>query len=210
MTGRPDAVATQRNRQPILEVLQHELHGDESVLEIGSGTGQHAVYFASEMPGLTWQTSDVAENHAGIEAWREWSGLSNVVAPLLLDVADCPPLERRFEAVFSANTAHIMTIGQAESMFVIAGGVLAEGGIFCLYGPFNRNGEFSSDSNAQFDRSLKLQNPSMGIRDLADLERFAGHAGLHRERLYAMPANNLLAVWRKGAGAEPGPGQDGE
>lgn len=197
MTRLPKAPAAERNRQPILEVLQQELQGSEKVLEIGSGSGQHAVFFASGMPGLTWQTSDVVDNHPGIMAWKEWSGLSNVVTPLDLDVSAKPLIEDHFDAVFSANTAHIMSIAEVQSMFAIAGRVLTDRGIFCLYGPFKLDGEFSTDSNARFDKSLKAQKASMGIRDLEELDQFAAISGMRRTRLYAMPANNLLAVWRK-------------
>ena len=197
MTRMPKAPAAERNRQPILEVLQQELQGSEKVLEIGSGSGQHAVFFASGMPGLTWQTSDVADNHPGIMAWKEWSGLSNVAAPLDLDVSAKPLIEDHFDAVFSANTAHIMSIAEVQSMFAIAGRVLTDRGIFCLYGPFKLDGEFSTDSNARFDQSLKSQKASMGIRDLEELDQFAAGSGMCRTRLYAMPANNMLVVWRK-------------
>lgn len=197
MSERPHAPATERNRQPILEVLQRELQGDEQVLEIGSGSGQHAVFFAAEMPGLHWQTSDVAENHPGIVAWKDWSGLSNVAAPLELDVAAEPRIEARFDAVFSANTAHIMSIGEVQAMFALVGSVLREAGIFCLYGPFRRGGDFGSDSNARFDASLRSQKSTMGIRDLEALDEFAGDSGMRRSNLYAMPANNMLVVWRK-------------
>ena len=197
MTTRPNAPAALRNQQPILEVLTKELRGDESVLEIGSGTGQHAVFLAARMPELQWQTSDVADNHAGISAWIENCGLSNVASPLLLDVTGSPVIDDDYDAVYSANTAHIMKISAVESMFAIAGAVLNREGVFCLYGPFNRHGKFTSDSNARFDESLKSRSPSMGIRDLDDLDAFAASAGMGRSGLYAMPCNNMLAVWRK-------------
>jgi len=197
LSGLPNAPSAERNQKPILEVLRLELQGGEKVLEIGSGTGQHAVCFASELPGLTWQTSDVADNHPAIMAWREWSGLSNVEAPLKLDVAANAVIDERFDAVFSANTAHIMDIGEVECMFAIAGRVLNDSGSFFLYGPFKHDDEFSTDSNAQFDRTLKSQKPTMGIRDLQDLDTFAGRSGMCRARLYAMPANNMLVVWRR-------------
>lgn len=194
---KPNASAALRNSQPILEVIRNEFENCETVLEIGSGTGQHAVFFASKMPWLGWQTSDVRENHDGINAWLEEAGLDNVKAPLELDVEKPFQSDDRFDAVFSANTAHIMNIEAVECMFRIAGESLIVGGMFCLYGPFNLDGEFTSDSNRRFDASLKMQNQAMGIRDLADLDAFAKANSLHRTSLYAMPANNMIAVWAK-------------
>lgn len=198
----PSAPATERNREPILDVLRQELTGNEKILEIGSGTGQHAVYIGGEIQGLTWQTSDVTDNHPGINAWRASSAASNVLAPLELDVAKWTPDGETFDVVFSANTAHIMSIDEVELMFAIAGEVLLADGCFLLYGPFNRNGRFNSDSNEQFHRSLRSQKATMGIRDLEDLDTFAEQSGMRRQRLYAMPTNNLLVVWRMQSCAE--------
>ncbi len=193
----PNAPACERNRAPILEVLREELRGRSTVLEIGSGTGQHAVFFGAALPGLSWQTSDRPENHEGILAWLQHAGLANVLPPLSLDVETFDPGTLRYEAVFSANTAHIMRIEAVRCMFALAGRVLGQGGVFCLYGPFNFEGGFSSDSNAAFDTSLRQRDAVMGIRDIEDLDRFAAAAGLSRVRLYAMPANNHIAVWQK-------------
>lgn len=195
MTAKPNAPATGRNKRAILEVLREELANCQSVLEIGSGTGQHAVFFAREMPWLTWQPSDVEDNHEGINAWIDDAGLDNVRRPLLLNVEEPGSIDQRVDAVFSANTAHIMSIAAVECMFGIVGKCLQGKGRFCLYGPFNMDGEFTSASNRDFDASLKLQNPRMGIRDLATLDGFADANGLERTNLYAMPANNMIAVW---------------
>jgi cyclopropane fatty-acyl-phospholipid synthase-like methyltransferase len=186
-----------RNQDPILEVISDEFQGCKTILEIGSGTGQHAIFFASKMPWLTWQTSDLQENHDGINAWLEETDLDNVLAPLELDVETPLQIDERFDAVFSANTAHIMTVAAVECMFTIVGECLMDSGKFCLYGPFNRNGEFTSDSNRNFDANLKSQNPAMGIRDLAILDGFAEANGLKRAGLYAMPANNMIVIWSK-------------
>jgi cyclopropane fatty-acyl-phospholipid synthase-like methyltransferase len=194
----PNAPACERNRQPILDVLRQELAGRSRVLEIGSGTGQHAVFFAAELPQVAWQTSDRPENHQDIRAWLEHAGPDNVLPPLVLDVETFEPGGLSFDAVFSANTAHIMPVETVRRMFGLVGEVLEAGGVFCLYGPFNFEGGFSSDSNAAFDASLKQRNAGMGIRDIGELDEFAAAAGLVRVRLYAMPANNHLAVWRKG------------
>lgn len=197
MSTRPSAPATERNRVPILEVLKSELDGCRSVLEIGSGTGQHAIYFAAALPEVVWQCSDRVENLDTINSWLESSDTSNVLAPLELDVGNYQPDDRIYDAVFSANTAHIMNCGQVERMFQLAGNVLSTSGPFLLYGPFNRSGRFTSESNARFDASLKEQNPEMGIRDIADLDRFAERYGLQQTAQFAMPANNNIFVWRK-------------
>jgi len=194
---KPDAPATERNKNAILEVLRDEFQDRKEILEIGSGTGQHAVFFARQMPWLTWQTSDREENHDGINAWLKDARLDNVRAPLLLDVEKPLPTSDSFDGVFSANTAHIMSMVAVEIMFRVVGECLVDGGKFCLYGPFNLNGGFTSDSNRDFDANLKSQNPAMGIRDLEVLDGFAEANGLHRANLYAMPANNMIAVWIK-------------
>lgn len=197
MAAKPNAPAAMRNQGPILEVIRDEFKDCKSILEIGSGTGQHAVYFASKMPWLRWQTSDLSENHDGINAWIAEAGLNNVTAPLELNVEETLQTEEKYDGVFSANTAHIMNIEAVRCMFGIVGDCLSGGGKFCLYGPFNIDNEFTSDSNRNFDASLKSQDPAMGIRDLADLDGFAEVNNMHRSNLYAMPANNMIAVWTK-------------
>lgn len=197
MPEKPDAPATERNREAILQVLQTEFRDVESVLEIGSGTGQHAVFFARALPHLTWQSSDREVNHDGIKAWIAAAGRENVLHPLALDVDDTVKPSDAYDAVFSANTAHIMSFQSVTSMFRIVGSCLPDAGVFCLYGPFNQEGAFSSPSNENFDASLKAQDGSMGIRNLEDLDALAEANGMVRERLYAMPANNNLVVWKK-------------
>jgi len=197
MTDKPNAPASGRNRDAILDVIQTEFGDCHSVLEIGSGTGQHAIYFAEAMPWLNWQTSDLADNHQGICSWIADSGLENVRQPILLDVEHTDGVEGDYDGVFSANTAHIMSIQAVQCMFEIVGHLLSPGGVFCLYGPFNRDGEYTSESNQRFDQSLRNQSPTMGIRDLEELETFAAEFAMCRERLYAMPANNMLVVWRR-------------
>lgn len=197
--SRPYAEYAARNSAPILEVLQREFAEARRVLEIGSGTGQHAVTFASALEHLHWQPSDLEDNHAGIVEWLEAAGLPNVAAPLVLDVRTAEVAASAYDAVFAANTAHIMGIDAVAAMFAVAGKVLASGGIFCLYGPFRRDGAFNTPSNAEFDVSLRARDPAMGIRDLEVLEDFSASQGLRRERIYAMPSNNLLVTWRKEA-----------
>lgn len=187
-----------RNAAPILEILEHEFRGASHVLEIGSGTGQHAIMFAAALDHLHWQTSDLDENHAGILDWLDFAKLDNVSPPLSLDVrtasvdADC------CDAAFSSNTAHIMGIDAVERMFVLVGRALRAGGVFCLYGPFRQGHAFNTPSNAAFHDSLRQRDGVMGIRDIEKLDAFASAAGMRRARFYAMPSNNNVAVWIKG------------
>lgn len=197
MTDRPFAEYAARNTQPILEVLQKELRSRRDVLEIGSGTGQHAVAFAAAMPHLAWHTSDLAENHVGIKAWIENAGLDNVHPPLDLDVRQATLAPASFDAVFSANTAHIMSIAAVQNMFSLVCDVLRADGVFCLYGPFRVDGAFNTASNEAFDRSLRERSAEMGIRDIEILDAFGVAGGLQRQRLFALPSNNFIAVWTR-------------
>lgn len=193
----PFAVAAARNARPILGVVEHELAGCAEVLEIGSGTAQQAVVFASEMPWLQWQTSDLAEYHDAIRAQLANAELSNVAPPLLLDVLNADPVPDRYDAVYASNTAHIMSQDAVESMFDYVGKTLKAGGLFILYGPFRLDGEFTTESNAAFDGNLRAQDPSMGLRDLEVLDGLAAGSGLRRRRMFAMPSNNFLLIWAK-------------
>ena len=195
--GAPFAVAAARNASPILGVMRHELRGRSTVFEIGSGTGQHAVTFAAALPELTWQTSDLGQSHEGIRAGIDESGLDNVLPPEHFDVLTAADPAQRYDAVYSSNTAHIMSVAAVQRMFELAGAMLNPGGVFCLYGPFSRGGRFSTGSNEQFDASLRARNPAMGVRDLDDLEELAGRNGMVLARTYAMPANNLLVIWAR-------------
>lgn len=189
--------ASERNKEAIGRVLRQVLPGTGNVLEIGSGTGQHAVYMGAQFPQLIWQTSDLMENHSDIHAWLDEAGLDNVRPPLTLDVGAQPWPAERAEAVFSANTAHIMSWPQVEAMLRGVGGILAGGGVFCLYGPFNYEGNYTSESNAAFDRFLRDRDPKSGIRDFEAVNELMEEAGLVLWRDYAMPANNHLLVWKK-------------
>jgi SAM-dependent methyltransferase len=185
---RPFSEACERNRAPILAVLKRVFADRRRVLEIGSGTGQHAAYFAPELPHLVWLASDVAENLPGIRAWG-----SN---PIELDVGKPWP-EVDADAVFSANTCHIMSWPQVEGLFAGVGRLLPAGGVFALYGPFNYHGEHTSESNARFDAMLRARDPASGLRDLDDIQRLAQAAGLGLAEDNAMPANNRLLVFQK-------------
>ena len=197
MTTKPFAESCAENQLPILDVLRREFAAVQRVLEIGSGTGQHAVFFAQQLPHLIWQTSDVAAHHPGIVAWIDDAGLANVQAPLALDVARDQWPEQMFDGVFSANTVHIMSWPEVEIMFAGVGRALTAGGRFCLYGPFNYGGEFTSASNARFDQWLKARDPNSGVRNFEDLEQLAATAGMRLVQDYAMPANNRILVWTK-------------
>ncbi len=197
MVEKPSAPATERNRDAILAVLEVEFRHSKSVLEIGSGTGQHAVFFGRKMPWLGWQTSDRRQNHDGIDAWLAEASLANVRAPLDLDVEKCAEVPGAYDAIFSANTAHIMSFDAVKCMFSLAGRCLPTGGRFCLYGPFNIDGEFTSESNQHFDQSLRASNALMGIRALESLDELARENNLQQSGRYAMPANNMIVVWEK-------------
>lgn len=192
------SVACERNQEPILQVLHATLADCKSVLEIGSGTGQHAVFFGAHLPHLTWQTSDLPNNHPSILAWQQEARCANVLPPIALDVSTGEWPQGPFDAVFSANTCHIMAWDAVVSMFAGVERVLRTGGVLCIYGPFNYHGAFTSASNAQFDAYLKSQAAHMGIRDFEAVDRLANDHGMTLEADHAMPANNRLLVWRRG------------
>lgn len=194
---KPFSPSCERNQEFILDALAIVVPETARILEIGSGTGQHAVYFAGRMPGWNWQTSDVAERHAGIQAWLVDADLENTLAPLALEVCSDSWPDRTYDAVFSANTAHIMSWDQVCCMLHGAGNVLTPGGRFCLYGPFNKNGEFNAQSNRQFDAQLRADVPHMGIRDSVDLEKQALSSKIRLVREFDMPANNRILVFEK-------------
>lgn len=194
---KPYAESCEQNREPILAVIQPVLADCHAVLEIGSGTGQHAVAFASCMPHLTWYTSDRVESHAGIQLWLNEAGLGNVRPPLALDVAQAEWPSVTVEGVFTANTAHIMHWPEVEAMFAGIGRLLPAGGHFLIYGPFNYDGRFTSDSNARFDVWLKSRDPLSGIRHFEDLVQLATRAGMALKKDYAMPQNNRILHWQR-------------
>ena len=194
---KPSSDACDRNKAPILEVLNKEFRSSRSVLEIGSGTGQHAVYFAAKLPHLVWHTSDRRENHTGINQWLTDSGLDNVMPPLVLDVNDPDWPSVAVESIFSANTAHIMSWPEVELMFAGVGRILPSGCLFCLYGPFNEHGRFTSDSNRRFHESLQAQDAGMGLRDVRDLTNLGTENDLQLTRKHVMPANNQILVFLK-------------
>ncbi len=200
---RPVSPSCERNRDPILDVLRVQFTDRRHVLEIGSGTGQHAVHFAAAMPWLTWQCSDRAEYLPGIRMWLDVAMLPDMPAPIELDVTSfaratiSQPVS--FDAVFSANTLHIMGWMEVQACFACIDRVLAADATLVVYGPFNDAGQFTSDSNRAFDASLKVRDPRMGIRDIEAVDALARAIGLRLHADIAMPANNRCIVWRRQA-----------
>ena len=197
MNELPFAPASERNRQPILDRLLELLPSRGSLLEIGSGTGQHAVFFAPRFEGLEWQTSERAGEIPGLAARLEREGSPNIPDPLELDVLKDGWPERKFNAIFSANTSHIMCWEAVCAMFEGVGNHLLVHGRFCLYGPFNRNGAFTAPSNEDFHRQLLARNAGMGLRDIEALETLALGHQMELEQEIEMPVNNLLLVFQK-------------
>ena len=198
---KPYSEACVRNSEPILAVLREAFAGARDVLEIGSGTGQHAVYFAPHLPYLTWQTSVVAEHHAGIQAWIDDAAptLTNVQRPLALDVRDAVWPVREIDAVYTANTLHIMDWPSVEAAFRGMARMLRAGGVVVAYGPFNYHGAFTSESNARFDASLRARGVGSALRDFEAVDALARECGLTLVLDAPMPANNRTLVWRKAA-----------
>ncbi len=204
---KPFSPSCERNRDPILDVLRRHLGGARHLLEIGSGTGQHAVHVAAAMPWLTWQTSDDAGNLGGISQWLDDAGLANTPPPIVLQAAadraphftpELPAQLLPFDAVFTANTLHIMGWPDVQALFSSLPGILAEQALVIVYGPFNQGGGFSSESNREFDAGLKARDPRSGIRDIEAVNALAAGIGLQRIDDVAMPANNRMLVWRRG------------
>jgi len=191
---KPDAPSCHRNREVILDVLREHFADRRHVLEIGSGTGQHAIHFGAALPQLLWQTSDRGEHHAGIRAWLDDAALANVLAPIELDVNGAWP-QAHYDAFFTANTLHIMSAAAVEGLFAALPGVMEPGAKLVVYGPFNYHGAYTSDSNRDFDAWLKSRDPLSGIRDFETVNRLAAAAGFALVEDRAMPANNRCLVW---------------
>ena len=199
MSDKPYSESCDQNRAPILAILREVFADRRQVREIGSGTGQHAVYFGAALAHVRWQTADVREYHPGIHAWLTEAALPNVVSPLELDVNHTGWHSGRYDAVFSANTLHIMSWPEVEKCFEGIGRVLEPGGVLAVYGPFNYHGQFTSESNARFDQWLKARDPASGVRDFEAVDALACKQGLTLVQDYAMPANNRTLVWVKAA-----------
>jgi hypothetical protein len=205
---RPFSQASESNKSAILAVLQLQFSSRTNILEIGSGSGQHAVFFAEHMPWLHWQTSDQTTYHEGICQWIEYANLPNVGMPLTLDVTEnvnwrdihcitTAPGQSRVDGVFSANTAHIMPWNAVVELFRGVGDLLQEKHRFVLYGPFNQNGQFTSPGNQRFHDQLTIQNPAMGIRNDCEIISLAANHALSLVEDVAMPANNRILVFER-------------
>ena len=196
-TNLPFSQACENNKSPILEKLREIFDAPGKVLEVGTGTGQHAVHFAKAMPHLQWQPTDHPDAVDLCRARLEQAALPNILPVVELDVCTAPWPVESFTWAFSANTAHIMAWSEVEQMFRNIGERLPNDGAFCLYGPFNNHGRYTSESNRQFDQYLRARASHMGIRDLEDLIALAESVGLNLAENHAMPANNRLLVFRK-------------
>ena len=197
---KPWSGACERNRDAILNVLMEHFADRRRVLEVGSGTGQHAVHFAAALPRLVWQTSDRLPWLAGISQWLAEAALPNTPPPLQLDVTARWPATQ-FDAIFTANTLHIMGWAEVEAFFAALPGVLAPDARLVIYGPFNYGGKFTSASNAEFDLALRADNPKRGIRDFEAVDALARAIGFALVDDRAMPANNRCLSWRRPAAA---------
>lgn len=204
----PFSQACENNKDPILSVLQQELQNYHYVFEVGSGTGQHSVYFAPRLPHLQWQTSDVIDNHRVIQGWHDQHPAPNLHAPLAFDLTkdripkppnsiDSQTGNYPYDAVFTANTLHIIAWPLVEKLFELVGDLLSLNGKFIIYGPFNENGQYSTDCNRQFDKQLRERDPNSGIRDKEDLIALANEYKLVLDNHYQMPANNEILVFKK-------------
>jgi SAM-dependent methyltransferase len=188
--------ACERNKGPILEVLRTAFSGCTRVVEIGSGTGQHAVHFARHLPHLSWQPTDRAEYLSDLAARIAAEGPPNLASPVELDVLQEPWPAVRGDAVFSANTLHIMSWPAVEALFAGLPRILEAGGVLAIYGPFRYGGRFTTESNAAFDAMLRERDPLSGLRDFEAVNALAEGVGLKLSADHAMPANNQLLVWR--------------
>ena len=227
MSDKPFSPSCERNRDPILAVLRERFADRHHVLEIGSGTGQHAVHFAAAMPWLAWQCSDLADNLPGIRQWLDEARLPNTPPPIELDVRgtwppgsgalpfdarpfdarpfDARPFDARpFDAVFTANSLHIMGWTDVQVFFAGVGAVLADDATLVVYGPFNYGGRYTSDSNREFDGWLQARDPRSGIRDFEAVDALARAIGMTLVEDAAMPANNRCLAWRRGASRRDG------
>jgi hypothetical protein len=189
--------ACKNNKQPILQIIKTIFLESATVWEIGSGTGQHACYFAHQLPHLTWQPTDKKENIEGINCWIKEAGLTNLNNCRALNVTDEQWSCQSIDALFTANTLHIMHWQEVECFFSGLVNYLTDQAIICIYGPFNYNGQYTSDSNKQFDLWLKARDPKSGIRDFEAIETLAKSAKLIIKKDFSMPANNHLLVFQK-------------
>ena len=194
---KPYSEACDRNKAPILSVLQSVFSSRTKVLEVGSGTGQHAVHFAQHLPHVQWQPSDVAEHLPGMRLWFAEANLGNLLEPIALDIDEPVWPQTGADAMFTSNTLHIVSWPRVERVFQQAGSLLPVDGVLAVYGPFNYGGRHTSESNARFDLMLRDRDPASGIRDFEKIDGLAAGEGLRMLQDHAMPANNRVLVWAK-------------
>ena len=195
--SKPFAPSADRNKQVILEALQSQLSGHERVFEIGSGTGQHACHIASAMPGIVWQPTELADKLPAIQQWIDESDCTNVLPPIVMDLASDTALEGSASICYSANTLHIVSEGLVQALFKYAAALLENSGKLIVYGPFSINGQHTSEGNRLFDEQLRASDPKSGIRDLNEVNRLASLYGFTEATVIDMPANNKLVCWQK-------------
>lgn len=193
---KPYSESCERNKEPILAVLKDIFSDRKHVLEIASGSGQHAVHFGRELPHLIWQPSELPENIAGIQTWLDEAQLPNVLSPLAIDVNDPSWPISTTDAIFNANTVHIIAWPEVVKLFAHIAKIIKPSGTVCFYGPYNYDGKFTSESNEHFDQWLKARDPNSGIRDFEAVNLLAQSHGLKLLQDIAMPANNRMLVWR--------------
>ncbi|NVJ98940.1 MAG: DUF938 domain-containing protein [Alphaproteobacteria bacterium] len=201
-SDRRHAPATARNRDPILALLKEHLPTEGSLLEVASGTGEHAAYFAPNFPGLDWQPTDIDESHLkSIAAWRAEAQSPNLLAPLRFNVLEdhwhFPHLAKPLRAVMAANLIHISPFAVTEALIAGAGQIMAQDGTLFLYGPYKRDGKHTAPSNEAFDASLKSRDPAWGVRDMEEVVSLAATAGFGEPEVIAMPANNFSLIFKK-------------
>ncbi|MBO1925961.1 DUF938 domain-containing protein [Thiomicrorhabdus sp. 6S2-11] len=199
--NKPFSQSCEENKHVILESITPYLRDKKSVLEIASGTGQHAIHFTEQLNHLSWQTSDLIESHSGICQWLEEAQIDNIISPIELNVSEPEQWPKtQFDAVFSANSFHIMAKQNIVDLFEHLPQVLARKATLMIYGPFNYNGRFTSDSNARFNDWLKQRNPNSGIKDFEWCDQLAEQAGLTLINDIEMPQNNRILVWQNTLG----------
>ena len=197
MKDLPYSQAAANNREPILALLRTILAGPRSVLEVGAGTGQHAVFFAEALPAVRWQATERADALSMLQPRLSRAHLPNLPEPQPLDIADQPWPVAKADAIYTANTLHIVAEDLVEAFFRGCGEVGQAGTPLIVYGPFNYGGEFTTESNAHFDLWLKDRDPRSGVRDFEWVNALAGDAGYDLRGDYEMPANNRLLYWEK-------------
>jgi SAM-dependent methyltransferase len=189
--------AAERNKAPILQVIAAEFAQTRSVLEIGSGTGQHALHFSAHLPHLSWQPSDTGDYLPALRARLQQEGAANLQPVMELDVRTQPWPVAGVDGVFTANTLHIMSWTSVEDFFAGVGHVLGRPGVLCIYGPFRYGERYTSESNARFDEFLRVRDPDSGLRDAHELDELARRQGLELAADHPLPANNQLRVWKR-------------